>query len=127
MNYGLRDAVKRLVSEREGKKGREEDVKVIELARSHVAAGMKRKEVLDRLGENWRYEEASVHIKRKGSGSWRRGHCRRYGMNLFIFIPKDKVEEETLEIKDYDLKNDVEWALGAAEKRLTRVAGEDGK
>ena len=121
MNCGLRDAIEMLVAEKEDKKGREEHVKVIELARSRVAAGMKRKEVLDRLDENWRYEDAPVRIKHKGSGSWRRGHCRRYGMKTFNFIPRDGTKEEKLQIGEHELKNDTEWSLGAAEKRLARL------
>ncbi len=120
MNYGLRDAIERLVAQKEQGKRKEKDVKVIELARSREATGMRRKEVVDRLGENWRYEEAPVRIKRKGSASWRRGHCRRYGMKTFVFIPRDG-NEETLEIEEFDIKNDVEWALGSAEKRLARL------
>lgn len=122
MNYGLRDAIEMLVAEKEGKKRKEENVKVIELARSREAAGMKRREIVDRLGENWLYEEAPVHIKRKGSVSWRRGRCRRYGLKTFIFVSRDGDEkDEVLEIEKFEVKNDVEWALGAAEKRLARL------
>lgn len=122
MNLGLRDAIEHLVQEKKSKLGREENVKVIELARSREAAGMKRKDVVDRLGENWRYEEAPVRVKRKGSGSWRRGRCRRYGLKTFVFVSRDGDEnEEILEIKETEIKNDVEWALGAAEKRLSRL------
>ena len=121
MNLGLRDAIEHLVQEKETKIGREENVKVIELARSREAAGMKRKDVVDRLGENWRYEEAPVRVKHKGSGSWRRGRCRRYGLRTFVFVSRDGDKEEVLEIEKFEIKNDVEWALGAAEKRLSRL------
>jgi len=121
-NPSLKDAIEHLVAQKEGKLRKEENLKVIELARSREAAGMRRREVVDRLGENWRYEEAPIRVKRKGSTSWRRGRCRRYGLKSFVFVPRDGNEkEETLEIGKWEVKNDVEWAIGAAEIRLARL------
>ena len=111
-----------------------EEHKKAELA-TIVGAGMSevkdvsRAEVLARIGSKPRYEGMSCRVRAKEeNGPWLRGICRRYGVKTMQFIPfGEEGEGEVLDLSEFDIINDFDWALHRVGAQMHRTEQQLGR